>query len=70
MRVTQMGGKCYVLATDVLSALQTESKRLTAEHDGHAARAVATVTDSLLDEVTESRARAEKTRKRAVPVGG
>jgi hypothetical protein len=60
-----MGGKCYVLASDVLTALRTESKRLFKEHDGHAAQAVATVTDSLLDEVSESQKRADDTHKRA-----
>jgi hypothetical protein len=59
-----MGGKCYVLAADVLTALQAESKRLS-ETDRHAAQAVATVTDSLLDEVSESQKRADDTRKRA-----
>lgn len=65
MRTTRMGGKCYVLASDVLSALQVESKRLRQERDGHAAQAVATVTDSLLDEVSESQRRADDTHKRA-----
>lgn len=65
MRTTRIGGKTYVLATDVLCALQGESKRLRDERDGHAAQAVATVTDTLLDGVSEAQARADRTKKRA-----
>lgn len=69
MRTTRMGGKTYVLASDVLVALQGESKRLRSERDGHAAQAVASVTDSLLDEVFEAQKRADDTNKRATAAG-